>query len=288
MLAGDPCGLISLPANQKGSGMEKVAGYRPSLWRWNKYHVYLNYFISYVRAFDFRSLLASVGYMFLGRLPGKDYIAASVMGKFLIRKGTTDFQFINPAYERRVKEYILDNLDSFDVFVDVGACIGEYSIWLAGLGKQCIAIEPINYLALENNIDLNGLDHRIKAYRCGLGNKQEYAGFVIPDGLPSSSYRDKNIFSSGRQTDQVLLMTMDSLLNKMRFQKGIRFLVKLDVEGMETEVIEGGRDFIRDNDVTFIYEHFPEENFKNDKALASVAAFRFSDIDEVNRLAEKY
>jgi len=267
--------------------MRKVASYKPSLWRASKYRLYFNYFTSYVKAGDYQSLFASIRYMCFGRLPARDFIAESAMGRFRIRKGTTDFQFINPAYELKVKEYIIKNLPSFDVFIDVGACIGEYSIWLAGLGKKCIAIEPINYLAMVRNIRLNGLDECIMTFDCGLSNKQEYAGFVVPEGLPAASHRDLSVFPSDENSNQVWMMTLDEVLDEIGLQEGLRYLVKLDVEGMEPEVIEGAREFIRNNEVIFIYEHFPEDRLRNDKVLTRMADFRFTDIDAMNRLAEK-
>lgn len=110
--------------------------YKPSLLSFNKYFTYLDYFKEFIACKDFKSLGASFKYVMTHKGPKEDYLANSKMGSFLIRKGTNDFQFINRAYERKVKGYIQDHLDSFDVFIDVGACIGEYCIWLAKQGKN--------------------------------------------------------------------------------------------------------------------------------------------------------
>src|SRR5215210_6017440 len=136
--------------------------YKPSLLNFRKYAVYADYFKEYLTCRDMKSLSASLKYMLTHKLPEKDYYTSSQLGNFLIRKGTTDFQFINQAYERKIKKYIHDHIDTFDVFIDAGACIGEYCIWLAKLGKKCIAIEPINYEAIKKNISLNKLESKIK------------------------------------------------------------------------------------------------------------------------------
>lgn len=265
--------------------MEPVAAsYKPSLFNLSKYATYADYFKEYIACKDFKSLGASLKYMFTHKLPEKDYNTSSRMGHFLIRKGTTDFQFINEAYERKVKKFIRDHLNDFDVFIDAGACIGEYCIWLAKMGKRCIAIEPVNFDAVRKNIALNGLEEKIRLFTCGLGNKKERVYFYIPNGLPSSSYLERNV----AHEPNVDIETLDSLVPQFGILPGDRVLMKMDVEGMEPELIEGARNFIAGQEhLTLVYEHFASDNYRNDKALLDIAPFEFADIDGVNRAAFK-
>ena len=265
--------------------MEPLAArYKPSLLNFGKYFTYADYFTDYIANGDFKSLGASLRYMFTHKLPGEDFRAKSRMGAFHIRKGTTDFQFINWAYERKVKKYIKDHINEFDVFIDAGACIGEYCIWLAKLGKRCVAIEPVNFEAVRRNVALNGLEGRVQVMACGLGNKKERVYFNIPSGLPSSSYMDKD----SKQEPNVDIETLDSLIPQMTISPKDRVLMKMDVEGMEPELIEGAQKFIASHpNLTLIYEHFDSDDFRNDKALSAHARFEFADIDGVNRVAVK-
>ncbi|MEI9947321.1 MAG: FkbM family methyltransferase [Chitinophagaceae bacterium] len=265
--------------------MEPVAAtYKPSLLRLNKYVVYLDYFKEYIACKDFKSLGASLKYVFTHKLPTKAYEAKSEMGTFLIRKETNDFQFINLAYERKVKKYISYIRNQFDVFIDAGACIGEYSIWLGKLGKKCIAIEPVNFEAIQKNVALNKLEDKVQIFACGLGNKMERVHFNIPKGVTSSSYMDKE---SGGELN-VTIETLDNLYPQFNLSPTDRILMKLDVEGMEVEALEGAAEFIKKHDkISFIYEHFKSDNYRNDKALLKLANFTFKDIDSVNRLAIK-
>ena len=67
-----------------------------------------------------------------------------------------------------------------------------------------------------------------------------------------------------------------------------RIILKLDVEGMEVEAIQGATNFIQSHpNLRIIYEHFPEDGFRNDKALQAIADFNITDIDKVNRIASK-
>jgi len=261
-----------------------AATYKPSVWKLGKYMIYIDYFKEYLACKDFKSLSASLKYVFTHKLPGEDFQTSSRMGNFLIRKQTTDFQFINYAYERKIKKYIEDNIDTFDIFIDAGACIGEYCVWIAKMGKRCIAIEPVNFKAVRKNVELNDLQGKVKVFACGVGSKKEKVSFHVPTGLPSSSYLDRGATAE----PNVDIERLDDLVAQFDLPAGARILMKMDVEGMEPELIEGARNFIRtQKNLSLIYEHFPEDNYRNDKALLALAEFTFRDIDKVNRLAIK-
>ena len=258
--------------------------YRPSWKNPNKYAIYLQYFSEYIRHRDYKSLGASIRYVFTHRLPGEDFLASSWMGKFHIRKNTNDFQFINYAYEKEIKDYLKANLGNFDVFIDAGACIGEYDVWLAGLGKKCIAIEPVNYQGLRRNVELNGLSDKVRVFNCGLGSKHERVFFEIPTGVTSSSHIDRN----NTREPNVDIERLDDLLPPMGLRPEDRIMLKMDVEGMECELINGAREFFHQfPSITVISEHFPENGYMIDQQLKAFASFRFQDIDKVNRLAVK-
>jgi len=258
--------------------------YHPSWKNLNKYFIYLDYFWEYVKHNDFKSLKASLRYVLNNKLPQDEYETKSGMGKFSIRKNSTDFQFINYAYEKSIKNYLLKHIDSFDVFIDAGACIGEYCIWLARLGKRCIAIEPVNFAALQKNISLNNLNDKIQAYNYGVGNVKEKVFFIIPDDVKSSSHIDRN---EAREPN-VEIETFDALSKNFNINVNDRIILKLDVEGMEVEAIQGATNFIQSHpNLRIIYEHFPEDGFRNDKALQAIADFNITDIDKVNRIASK-
>ena len=258
--------------------------YHPSWKNLNKYFIYLDYFWEYVKHNDIKSLKASLRYVLNNKLPQDEYETKSGMGKFSIRKNSTDFQFINYAYEKSIKDYLLKHIDSFDVFIDAGACIGEYCIWLAKLGKRCIAIEPVNFAALQKNISLNNLNDKIQAYNYGVGNVKEKVFFIIPDDVKSSSHIDRN---EAREPN-VEIETFDALSKNFNINVNDRIILKLDVEGMEVEAIQGATNFIQSHpNLRIIYEHFPEDGLRNDKSLQAIADFNITDIDKVNRIASK-
>ena len=258
--------------------------YHPSWKNIDKYLIYTGYFWEYIKYKDFKSLKASLKYVLNSKLPEEEYQTKSFMGNFSIRKNSTDFQFINYTYEKSIKDYLLKNLDSFDVFIDVGACIGEYCIWLSKLNKKCIAIEPVSFAALKKNIKLNEACNKILAFNCGVGDKHEKVYFKIPEDVKSSSHIDRN----QNKEPNVEIETLDNLSAGFHIKNDDRIILKLDVEGMEVEAIEGAASFIRSHsNLRIIYEHFSADAYRNDKALLSITDFYISDIDKVNRIATK-
>jgi len=65
------------------------------------------------------------------------------------------------------------SLKSGDLFVDVGANIGSYTLLAASLGAKCLALEPIptTFLNLQRNIGLNGVT-RVTALEVAVGSKR--------------------------------------------------------------------------------------------------------------------
>ncbi|MBV7530373.1 FkbM family methyltransferase [Chitinophaga sp. sic0106] len=263
----------------------KDEAYYPSWKNISKYKQYLSYFGEYVRYGDWKSLGASLKMVLVNKPSQQEWHATSAMGRFRIRRGTTDFQFINYAYERQVRDYLRQQVAAkkLDTFIDIGACIGEYDVWLAAQGVNCIAFEPVNYKAIEENLRLNNAGDKVKLYACGLGSKSEKVNFNVMATVTGSSYVDRNSSAEGN----IPIVRLDDLLPEMGLQPSQHIVVKLDVEGMETEVLEGARTFISTYpNLRVIFERFDNDNTVNDK-LSELAHWAFERIDRYNYLATK-
>ncbi len=132
-------------------------------------------------------------------------------------------------------------LRSGDVVVEAGANFGAHTVAMAGMvGEQgsIIAFEPqrLVYQAMVANVALNSLANVI-TIQAGLG---AYPGSIrIPVLNPSKGHNFGGFsINSHNSGEEVPIKTIDSLkLNRCR-------LIKADVEGMESEVLEGARDTI--------------------------------------------
>lgn len=209
------------------------------------------------------------------------------MGTFFCRKNTNDFQFASLAYEWNVKKYILDHRNEYSVFIDGGACIGEYCILLANKGIRCYAFEPVqeNYAVLTKNLELNNLMAKINSFPFGLGDKNEQINFVFN---PVNTGASHIAFLKTAGNVLAEIRTFDSILSDLGINSDDRILFKLDVEGMEIEVLRGATSFIQNYpNITFVIEdkHSGKDPIK--ETLSSIAHFEFGRVDEFNIYAKK-
>ena len=130
--------------------------------------------------------------------------------------------------------FLLHVLRPDDLFVDVGANVGSYTV-LAGaaVGARCMAIEPLpaTYEHLLDNIHLNRMEDRVRALNIGLGPQEGTLRF-------SSHLDTMNHVLAEEETDvsalEVPVRPLDAVVGAEE-----PAVIKIDVEGFETEVILG-------------------------------------------------
>jgi FkbM family methyltransferase len=127
-----------------------------------------------------------------------------------------------------------------DLFVDIGASAGSYSLWAADLGAKVVAVEP-NPSAralLRENEQLNG--YRFEIIDAALG--QECGTTRFTDQLGTSNHVTRS-----DQGMQVTLRTLDDLIGDRRVAG-----VKVDVEGAERLVLEGAETALREHRIAVL------------------------------------
>ena len=252
-----------------------------------KTKTYLKYLVDYLIHGDFLSIIAAIKFVLSGNSHRKDRIIRTSLGIFYCRKNTNDFQFANYYYEWEVKKFILDHLQDYNIFIDAGSCIGDYSILLSKKGIQCYAFEPVknNFEILLKNINLNGLSDSIRAYPVGLGNHNYKSTFIFnPVNTGASRITDIKALSGS----QAEIRTFDSLKTEVKTDSRDHILFKIDVEGMECEVITGAAEFILSHTfITFIIETKHSGKEEIIQTLNKYAVFEYGIIDEYNFYALK-
>jgi FkbM family methyltransferase len=129
--------------------------------------------------------------------------------------------------------FLLHFLRPEDLFVDIGANIGSYTILASGqVGCKTISFEPIpaTYYQLKNNIMVNHLEDLVQARNLGVGAKEETLVFT------SKLDTVNHVAISGEpgETIRVSINSLDHYLDQLN-----PTLLKIDVEGFEKEVIHG-------------------------------------------------
>jgi len=126
-----------------------------------------------------------------------------------------------------------------DLFADVGANVGAYTVLSSGVaGAKAVSFEPspdtFRYLA--QNVRLNELSEKVTAMNVALGGKE--GTLRLTDNLGTENYICPEEAGSAGVEVQV------KMLDKV-FANSVPTLIKIDVEGFETEVFAGGEQLLR-------------------------------------------
>jgi FkbM family methyltransferase len=130
--------------------------------------------------------------------------------------------------------FLLHLLRKDDLFVDVGANAGAYSLLAAGVcSANALAIEPIpsTYAHLVRNIEVNELTSLVKTLNLGIGATRTELKFTNNlDAMNRVAFKDHDY----ENAIVVQVEPLDSLLAARA-----PTLMKVDVEGYELEVFKG-------------------------------------------------
>lgn len=250
-----------------------------------KIYTYIAYFKEYLKYGDVTSVINSILYILTRRSFAKARIIKSGLGTFYTRKSTLDFQYINYAYELGVKKFI--ERAGFDVYIDAGACLGEFSVWLAKKGKRCIAFEPVkeSYELIVKNVELNEVKDRVQVYNYGLGRAHSVEYFLV-DHLNLGA--SKKVDYPTTEAEKFEINALDDVYAQFGLKKEERILIKIDVEGMEIDLIEGARKFLNHfTDVILVIEEKLTGEGAIRNFLNSVEYFEFGVVDKYNMYARK-
>jgi FkbM family methyltransferase len=172
--------------------------------------------------------------------------------QLLVRPGMTGAtgNIYTGLHEFEDMAFVLHVLRTSDLFVDVGANVGSYTILAsAALGAKTIAFEPIptTYGHLVDNIDLNGVHDLVTAHNIGVG--AERGELIFTSSLDTVNHV-LGAAESDIASTKIAVNTLDETLGESR-----PTVIKIDVEGFETRVIDGaGKALSRDTLLAVVME----------------------------------
>ena len=151
------------------------------------------------------------------------------------------------AYEKEVLFFLRDLLSYRvdPVFLDVGANVGQHSIFMSKFCHQVHAFEPyekVRNLLLEK-IAINHLDN-IMVHDVGLGARDEYLDYYAPIGVNTGtgSFLAEHASNNNRLLGKLRLVKGDDFLANLNLDRVD--LIKIDVEGFEKFVLTGLKETI--------------------------------------------
>jgi FkbM family methyltransferase len=169
----------------------------------------------------------------------------------------------NRLYEEGESNFIIKNLQRGMTFVDVGANNGYYSLLAGKIGASKIySIEPTpdTFKRLVKNIKLNKLQNKVISLNVALSD-QKGTGYIH-----MNRYEDgQNSLLKGPNQKGRLKVTVNTLDNLFYHDAKKIDMIKIDVEGAECQVINGGIETILKNKNIIIIFEYSVDRKDNDK-----------------------
>jgi FkbM family methyltransferase len=155
-------------------------------------------------------------------------------------------------YEDELEVLFRDSVDVDYTFIDCGANYGYWSVLVSSKpfgAHNAIAIEPSgqNFPKLANNARING--DRFEAMKCAIGSGRGTAR------LSGTKHEAFSIAGSQSGGEEVPVIALDNLIDDGKVSANGKFLIKLDVEGVEIDAIRGGSRLLQTDSVVLCEEH---------------------------------
>jgi FkbM family methyltransferase len=157
------------------------------------------------------------------------------------------------SYEDELELLFRDSVGVDYTLIDCGANFGYWSVLISSTpygSHKAIAIEPSsqNFAKLANNSEING--NRFEVMKCAIGAAR---GTARLSGTKHEAFSIAGDASGGGE--DVPVIALDNLLDDGKISADGKYLIKLDVEGVEIEAIKGGVRLLQGDSVLLCEEH---------------------------------
>jgi len=156
------------------------------------------------------------------------------------------------CYENELELLFQDSVNVDYTLLDCGANYGYWSVLVSSApygSHKAIAIEPSsqNFAKLANNAKING--NRFEVMKCAIGAARGTAR------LSGTKHEALSIAGGNANGEEVPVIALDNLLDDGKVVPSGKFLIKLDVEGVEIEAMKGGARLLQGDSVILCEEH---------------------------------
>lgn len=171
---------------------------------------------------------------------GQQFIYDQYLGQFRVNIDTTypiEGEMATGSYDLQTSAIIRRFVSAEDTVMDIGANVGALTLLMAQVAHhgKVLAIEPglTTFARLTANLDLNPeLQNLVTAHQLGIADEPGTLYWQADANVPGNA----GLFRQGGLA--VRVESLDQFVDQLSLER-LDF-VKIDVEGMELEVIKGG------------------------------------------------
>jgi FkbM family methyltransferase len=187
--------------------------------------------------------------------------------------------FCNGLHEKYLLEFIFSILPKkykHGICIDVGANIGNHSLFFSNYYDEIHAFEPVlsTFKALELNVLINGLVSKIKTYNIALSSIVSRLRFFEDQ---SGDVGRSKVASKGElKPKETIEYFVQSIKGDNYFSGLINInMIKIDAEGHETDVIKGFSKSISLNHPIILFEANARDNDLNVMAQLKKLGYKY-------------
>ncbi len=204
-----------------------------------------------------------------------------LMGRQVLQEGVHE-----SGYLKELIKYLRENVSQADAlaFVDVGANIGNHSIFLSHYFANGFAFEPmpLAYKACEANFLLNSVT-TVKLFNLGLASRSGDLDFWSPIANLGGSgiYRPEDFeVHPERYRESKCRVVVADEFPELELRRNRVGLVKIDVEGFEDDVLKGMTNLLQTDRPVVVFE----SHGKNGEAcISTLSSLGYDQFWEVKR-----
>lgn len=194
--------------------------------------------------------------------------------KFIARKGDAGIvgNIYFGLYEFEESIFLLHLIENEDIFIDIGANVGHYSLLMSGVKKcKSIAVEPVpeTFKQLVKHVKLNNLEKLISPLNIGVSDSDGALFFSIDKGT-----MNRIVNKDYANAVKVKVSTIDSLS-----ENNIPIAIKIDVEGYEKYALTGAQKTLANPLLKVIVAELNESGakhgIKDDEIYSEITKFGF-------------
>mmetsp|Transcript_12889 Transcript_12889/g.24205 ORF Transcript_12889/g.24205 Transcript_12889/m.24205 type:complete len:417 (-) Transcript_12889:1367-2617(-) len=206
------------------------------------------------------------------------YEKNDIVSNSILNHGTWEHDKVIMFYNLFIDYSEKHNIPLSDLtFIDIGANIGWFTFSLAALGVKVIAFEPMednvklirDSMCLEENLKA-GITDRITLYSHGLGVRNETC-FIFSHNINTGDGHvkcvekedDLNIPPDHSIKGRIPVRRLDDVIHHVDGKHQHIIVVKMDTEGFEANVLQGGEQLFLQRGISVIVTEFVPEWIRN-------------------------
>ena len=145
------------------------------------------------------------------------------------------------------------------LILDIGANIGQYSLFAAKLGRDVVAVEPFqdNILRIHKAAKMQNIQKKITLIKNGISDKRSMNMRLSQDLYNIGGQSLSNVENNINDKYSVRTILFDDMIDyfpkKANSQAYTKVIIKMDIEGFELKAFENSIEFFRTHEIFAIF-----------------------------------